>query len=118
MMACQALAVWFMMLACGLHLHLGAGAVVYLVVRLGTVVPNTPANVGSFQFFTVVGLGLFGVDKSVAAGFSVIDFVALTAPLWVLGLLAVSRTGMSLTQIRQQVERVARMRQAAKVPAS
>ncbi len=103
MIACQALAVWFMMLACGIRLPLGAGAVVFLVVRLGTAIPNAPANVGSFQFFTVVALALFGVEKTAATAFSIIDFAALTAPLWILGLLAISRTGMTLTQIRSQV---------------
>ncbi len=103
MLACQTLAVWFMMLACGIHLPLSAGAVVFLVVRLGTAIPNAPANVGSFQFFTVVALGLFGVDKTVAAAFSVVDFAALTAPLWLIGLFAIARTGMSLASIRSEV---------------
>jgi uncharacterized protein (TIRG00374 family) len=119
MIACQGLAVWFMMLACGIRLHVGAGAVVFLVVRLGTAIPNAPANVGSFQFFTVLGLGLFGVDKTVAAGFSVVDFVALTAPLWGLGLVAISRTGMTLAEIREHVGRLARLRdRGAAQPAS
>ncbi len=103
MLACQALAVWFMMLACGIRLPLSAGAVVFLVVRLGTAIPNAPANVGTFQFFTVVALGLFGVDKTVAAAFSIVDFAALTAPLWIIGLFAVARTGMSLSTIRSEV---------------
>ncbi len=103
MIACQALAVWFMLLAYGLRLPLGAGAVVFLVVRLGTAIPNAPANVGSFQFFTVVALALFGVDKTTATAFSIIDFAALTAPLWILGLLAISRTGMTLSQLKAQV---------------
>ncbi len=113
MIACQALAVWFMMLACGIRLNVGAGAIVFLVVRLGTALPNAPANVGSFQFFTVVALGLFGVDKTRAAAFSVVDFVALTAPLWILGLVAVSRTGMTLAQIRAEVQRIAGTRPRA-----
>ncbi len=117
MIACQALAVWFMMLACGVRLHIGAGAIVFLVVRLGTALPNAPANVGSFQFFTVVALGLFGVDKTQAAAFSVIDFVALTAPLWILGLLAVSRTGMTLAEIRAHVRRLTRTREPARAQA-
>ena len=41
-----------MMLACGIDLSLGAAAIVLLIVRLGTAIPNAPANVGSFQFFT------------------------------------------------------------------
>jgi uncharacterized protein (TIRG00374 family) len=100
MLASQALALWFMMLACRIDLSLGAAAIVLLVVRLGTAIPNAPANVGSFQFFTVVGLRLFGEDKTVSAGFSMVYFLALTVPLWILGLLAISRTGMNLSTIR------------------
>jgi glycosyltransferase 2 family protein len=100
MLASQALALWFMMLACRIDLSLGAAAIVLLIVRLGTAIPNAPANVGSFQFFTVVGLRLFGEDKTVSAGFSMVYFLALTVPLWTLGLLAISRTGMNLSTIR------------------
>ncbi len=103
MLITEALAVWFMMLACGMRLPFGAGIIVFLVVRIGTAIPNAPANVGSFQFFTVVALGLFGVEKTPAAAFSIILFAVLTAPLWVLGLLAISRTGMSLADLRDKV---------------
>jgi glycosyltransferase 2 family protein len=99
MLAFQALALWFMMLACRIKLPIGAAAIVFLVIRLGTALPNAPANVGSFQFFTVLGLRLFGEDKTVAAGFSIIYFLALTIPLWILGLLAISRSGVSLSTI-------------------
>jgi uncharacterized membrane protein YbhN (UPF0104 family) len=100
MLAFQALALWFMILACRIQLSLGAAAIILLVIRLGTALPNTPANVGSFQFFTVLGLRLFGEDKTVAAGFSIVYFLALTIPLWILGLLAISRSGVSLSTIR------------------
>jgi uncharacterized protein (TIRG00374 family) len=100
MLASQAVALWFMMLACRIDLPLEAAAIVWLVVRLGTAIPNAPANVGSFQFFTVLALRLFGEDKTVAAGFSMVYFLALTVPLWTLGLLAISRTGMNLSTIR------------------
>jgi glycosyltransferase 2 family protein len=100
MLACQVLALWFMLLACRIELPLAAGAIVLLVVRLGTAIPNAPANIGSFQFFCVLALSLFGVEKTVAAGFSIVYFLALTVPLWIIGLLAISRTGMSLSTIR------------------
>jgi glycosyltransferase 2 family protein len=108
MLASQALALWFMMLACRIDLSLGAATIVLLVVRLGTAIPNAPANVGSFQFFTVLALRLFGEDKTVAAGFSMVYFLALTVPLWILGLLAISRTGMSLSTIRLEAAALAR----------
>ena len=101
MLACQALALWFMLVACGIELPLWAGAVVLMVIRLGTAIPNAPANLGSFQLFSVLALNLlFGVEKTVAAGFSISCFLALTIPLWIIGLLAISRTGMTLAKIR------------------
>lgn len=106
MLVCQVFAVWFMMRACDIRLPLGAGAVVFLVVRLGTAIPNAPANVGSFQFFTVLALGLFGIDKTTAAAFSIIDFVALTAPLWIIGLFAIGGTGMNWSAMRAEAARI------------
>jgi uncharacterized membrane protein YbhN (UPF0104 family) len=99
----QILAFWLMMRAYGIEASVWAGTVVLLIVHLGTLVPNTPANVGTFQFFTVLGLELFGVNKAVAAGFSLVVFVLLTAPLCLLGSLALSRTGMSVASVRRQV---------------
>ena len=105
-LAFQAAAFWLVMRGYSLDLPLPAGAIVFLIVHLGTAVPNAPANVGSFQFFTVFALGLFGVDKTRAAGFSVVVFVILTAPLWALGLLALSRAGMTLGDIRGELRRL------------
>jgi hypothetical protein len=59
--------------------------------------------VGSYQFFCVLGLTLFGVNKNIAAGFSFVVFAILTVPLWVLGMLALSRTGMTLRAIQQRI---------------
>ncbi len=106
MLACQALAVWFMMLAYGMNLPIAAGAVVLLIVRLGTMIPNAPANMGSFQFFTVVALGMFGVEKTVAAAFSIVDFVVLTVPLWLLGLVALTKSGLTIASLRKEVSRL------------
>ncbi len=94
------------MRACGLDLSLWAGAVVLLVVHIGTAIPNAPSNVGTYQFFCVVGLELFGIDKTLATGFSVVVFIVLTIPLWVLGLLAVSRSGMTLSFIRSEIGKI------------
>jgi len=102
MLGCQVLALWFVMLACRIDLPLRAGAIVLLIVRLGTAIPNAPANVGSAQLFTVLALSLFGVEKTVAAGFSIVYFLTLTAPLWVIGLFAVSAAGMNLSTLRSE----------------
>lgn len=105
MMVLQAAAFWLVMQGYGLGLPFWIGAVVYLMVHLGTALPNTPANIGTYQFFTVVGMTLFGVDKTVATAFSLVVFVILTIPLWAIGAFALVRTGMTLSQIKADLNR-------------
>ena len=99
-MLLQALSFWLVMRAYGLRLTPAAGAAVFLVVHLGTVVPGAPANVGTYQFFTVLGLTLFGVDKTAASGFSLVVFTLLTLPLWAIGFWSLGRSGMTLFDVR------------------
>lgn len=102
----QALAFWFVMLACDLPVSFPIGIAVFLIVHLGTAIPNAPANVGAFQFFTVLGLTLFGIDKATAAGFSIVVFLMLTLPLLLLGFVAISASGTSLLRIRRELQQM------------
>jgi uncharacterized protein (TIRG00374 family) len=100
----QAVAFWMVMRAYRLDLSLWIGIVALLIVHLGTALPNAPGNVGTYQFFCVVALSFFGVDKARAAGFSIAVFVILTAPLWAIGSLALARSGLSLRGARAEAE--------------
>ena len=98
----QALAFWLVMVACALPVSPWQGAIALLIVHLGTALPNAPGNVGSYQLFSVLALSLFGIGKVEATAFSMVAFVALTAPLWVLGLLALRAGGLSLGRVRRE----------------
>ncbi|MHB8079638.1 MAG: lysylphosphatidylglycerol synthase transmembrane domain-containing protein [Candidatus Krumholzibacteriia bacterium] len=98
----QALAFWLVMVACGLPLSIWAGAITLMIVHLGTALPNAPGNLGSYQFFCVVGLALFGIGKAEAAAFSLVVFVLLTVPLWALGFFALRGSGLSLGRVRRE----------------
>jgi glycosyltransferase 2 family protein len=101
---CQVLALWAMMRSYGsLSLTFFAALVVLLVINLGVSLPNAPANVGSYQFFCVLGLSIFQIEKSTATAFSVFAFIALTFPFIFLGFAALVRSGFSLRSMRQQV---------------
>lgn len=102
MLGCQFLALWFILLGCHIDLPFWAGTVVLLIVRVGTAIPNAPANVGSSQFFTVLALEVFGVGKTVAVGVSMTYFLALTIPLWSVGLLAITSAGVHVSTIRSE----------------
>jgi uncharacterized protein (TIRG00374 family) len=100
----QVLGMWAMMRSYGLSLSLLAAVVVLLMVNLGVSLPNAPANVGSYQFFLVLGLSVFDVDKTTAGGLSFFAWVALTLPLALLGFAALLRSGMSLRSMREKVK--------------
>ncbi|MCX6639516.1 MAG: lysylphosphatidylglycerol synthase transmembrane domain-containing protein [bacterium] len=103
---CQIIAFWFVMRAFGLDLSIWIAAATLLIVILGTAIPNAPSNVGAYQFFTVIGLTLFGVDKTTATGFSLVVFVVLSIPFWLIGLLIVNRTGIKFADFKSEISRL------------
>jgi glycosyltransferase 2 family protein len=103
---CQALALWAMMRSYRTGLPLLAAVVVLLVINLGVSLPNAPANVGSYQFFCVLGLGFFLIEKNTAKSFSFFAWWWLTLPVAILGLYAALRSGLSLRSLREQVVRL------------
>jgi uncharacterized protein (TIRG00374 family) len=103
----QTLSYWFVMLAYGLELSFWHGAAIFLIVHIGTLIPGSPSNVGTYQFFTVIGLTLFGINKALATSFSIVVFLILTIPLWVIGMLVFSRLGLSLKRIQTEVSSLA-----------
>lgn len=100
----QMFSMWFVMKGYGLALSFWVGAAVLIIVHFGTFIPNAPSNIGTYQFFAVVALSVFGIEKNVAAGFSLVAFFVMTFPLFVIGLLALMRSGLSLSEIRNKVK--------------
>lgn len=111
MPTCQMLALWAMMKSYGIGLPGSVGfieaIVVLLVINLGVSLPNAPANVGSYQFFCVLGLALFvTTDRNTAKTFSFFAWWWLTLPVALLGLYAALRSGLSIRSLREQVGRL------------
>lgn len=102
--AFQAFSFWFIMIGYGLRLSFWIGGAVFLIVRFGSVIPGAPGNLGLYQVFCVLGLTLFGVDKTTSAGFSIVVFILLSAPLWALGALALGRTGLTLATLQAKLK--------------
>ena len=102
LLTAQMLALWLVMRGYGLDASFWTAATVLMIVHLGTAVPNAPANVGTYQFFCVLALTLFGVEKTTATGFSVVAFVILTVPLWAIGFVALGRSGATLAGVRKR----------------
>ncbi len=76
-------------------------AVINVIVRLGTVVPGAPGNLGVYQGLIVLSLVFFGVDENVAKRFSLIVWGIVTLPLLIAGLVALSVTGFKLRELQE-----------------
>ena len=75
-------------------------AVINVIVRLGTVVPGAPGNLGVYQGLIVLSLVFFGIDENVAKRFSLIVWCIVTLPLLFAGLIALSVTGFKLRELQ------------------
>jgi phosphatidylinositol alpha-mannosyltransferase len=96
-----------LMKAYGLDLSIWVAGGVLTIVRLATVIPNAPGNLGFFQAACVLALGLFDVEKNDATTFSFVLFVAVTLPLLIGGAIAVALTGLNIGELRDRAHRSA-----------
>jgi len=101
----QVVSVWALMKAYGLDLSFWAAGGTLVIIRLATVVPNAPGNLGLMQVACVLALGLFEVERDVAKSFSFILFFTLTVPLLVGGAVATALTGLNLGELRDHAKR-------------
>lgn len=79
-----------------------AAAGITVIIRLATVIPNAPGNIGVVNLACVVAMQPFGVEKNDAATFSIILFGALTAPLLVGGAVATALAGLNIGELRDR----------------
>lgn len=93
------LSMWFLMKGAGFGLPLVAAMAVLLIIRVGTVIPNAPGNVGTYQLFCILALKLFGIDKTASAAFSLLSFGVFTVPLLVGGAIAVVASGFRMSTL-------------------
>ena len=98
----QVLTMWALMRAYGLDFGFWVAGGVLTIVRLGTLVPNAPGNVGLVNAAVIVALKLFEGNESDARGFSLIYLVAQTGPLLIGGAIATALTGLNIGELRDR----------------
>jgi uncharacterized protein (TIRG00374 family) len=72
-------------MALGLDLPWSAAAALQIVITLGVLLPAAPGFVGSFQFFVVMGLKLYGVGEAVALSYAILIHATVLAVHIILG---------------------------------
>ncbi len=90
--------------AFGLVLPTGAALVLMVMNTLLLVIPITPGNVGTYQVATVVGLSLFGVDKTDAVSYGIVLQATTYVPIACVGLYHYVRYARTLSGVRPDKE--------------
>ena len=87
-----------------------AGALMVLL-RLGSVLPQAPGNIGLFQVVSTLVLTLFGAPTAMARRFAFILWAVITVPLLVVGFIALIASGSKMGDIQREAEAEMRARQ-------
>ena len=94
--------VHFCLLAMNIELPLAASALLFILLILGSMIPSAPAYIGTYQYACVVGLSLFGIDRSAALAFSLVYNATQFFPVTAIGLFYLWRTGLQLRELRRE----------------
>jgi glycosyltransferase 2 family protein len=63
------------------------------LVNLGVLIPSSPGNVGVFQYFAVLALGVLDISSAQATAYSIVIHMCQWAPVTLLGFLFLSHFG-------------------------
>ncbi len=98
----QVVTMWALMRAYALDYSFWVAGGVLTIVRIGTLVPNAPGNVGLVNASVMVALRLFEGSENDARGFSLVYLVAQTLPLLIGGAIATALTGINIGELRDR----------------
>jgi uncharacterized protein (TIRG00374 family) len=89
----------------GFDLSWGAAFALMVVLRLGTVVPQAPGNLGLFQLLVRESLvKIFNVVPAEAARFSLVLWGVVTLPLLIGGAISLAITGVKLEELHEAAQ--------------
>jgi glycosyltransferase 2 family protein len=77
----SALTNYLVFLALELAMPVWASLLLLAVLQVGIAVPSSPGSIGVFQYLVILTLSVFGVNKNVALGYSVVLYLVVYAPI-------------------------------------
>ena len=101
----QVIPIWAAFQAYGFDLGLGAACALMLILRLSSVVPQAPANLGLFQILTKQFLErAYDIDSSEAARFSLVLWCVIKVMPLIAGFIALAITGARIGELKKAAE--------------
>lgn len=101
MVLIQITIIWLSLQAYRIDLDFGGAAALLAIITTGTLLPSAPGNIGSWQFFCMIGLAALGTEPAAAAGFSVVAYAVLSLASMVGGIVALAASPFSFADLRR-----------------
>ena len=96
---CAVAAVYCCVLAFRLELPPITSVFLIVLISLGSMIPSAPAFLGTLQYACVVGLAVYGVDRSHALAFSTVYHATQFFPITIAGLYYAWRSHLGLAEL-------------------
>lgn len=100
--AAATLGIYFCTLALNIDVPVMASIILIVLISLGTMIPSGPAYVGPVQYACILGLGIYGVDKSEALAYSILFHASHFIPITLTGLYFSWRSHIGLSEATNQ----------------
>jgi uncharacterized protein (TIRG00374 family) len=97
---------WFVMHAFPMEVSFFTLMLMNGIVNLATTIPSAPGYVGTFDAPGIAVLQAYGIDKAIAAGYTLVLHVALWVPITALGAYYLARAGVKWDQKSMEQVRV------------
>jgi glycosyltransferase 2 family protein len=98
----DALAIYLLFLAFGLHLPVAAAFVLMIILIIGIAIPTAPGFIGNWHYFCILGLSLFGIPKTDALTFAIIYHALSIGIVIFLGIIFLPFNSFSVADLRRQ----------------
>jgi glycosyltransferase 2 family protein len=109
----QIVPIYLLVQASDLDVKWTASFTMMVLLRLSSIVPQAPGNLGSFQWVAARTLMMFGLVTAHAKRFSLILWAVVTLPLIVIGAIALAITGVNMMHLHREAAGAARERRTA-----
>ncbi|MEW6481391.1 MAG: lysylphosphatidylglycerol synthase transmembrane domain-containing protein [bacterium] len=82
-----------------LNLPVYVGFFVLVMAVIGVMIPAAPGYLGTYQYFCILALALFGVDKDIAFSYSMVTYIISFVPVTIVGIVFLFLEGLSFGKL-------------------
>jgi glycosyltransferase 2 family protein len=102
----NALAFWFGFKAVGIEVSFSAALMLQGLIAIGVAVPALPGFFGVFEKFGQLGLGIYGIDRTLATSWAISYHILTFIPITVIGIYYFVTLGLKLSDMNASSEEV------------